>query len=72
MVGSTLRRNIKQLTRRASGSPLVQVLGDKQVEEAELQLASVVLLLQQPGQLVGHPPGHPVLAAHPSQRERET
>lgn len=65
-VATTLgnKKMYKKIKRRLSGSPLVQVLGNKQVEEAELQFGTFLLLLQQPGQLVSHAPRHLVLAAH--------
>lgn len=48
----------------ASSKPLVKILGDKKVEEAELQFGPILLLLQQPGELVCNTPGHTVLATH--------
>lgn len=47
-----------------SSTPLVKILGDKEVEEAELQFGPVLLLLQQPGELICNTPGHTVLATH--------
>lgn len=45
-------------------TPLIKILGDKKIEEAELQLGPILLLLQQPGELICNTPGHTVLAAH--------
>lgn len=45
-------------------TPLVKILGDEKVQEAELQFGPILLLLQQPGQLVRNTPGHAVLATH--------
>lgn len=47
-----------------SSTPLVKILGDKKVEEAELQFGPILLLLQQPGELICNTPGHTVLAMH--------
>lgn len=47
-----------------SSTPLVKILGDKKVEEAELQFGPILLLLQQPGELICNTPGHTVLATH--------
>lgn len=45
-------------------TPLIKILGDKKVQEAELQFSPILLLLQQPGKLICNTPGHAVLATH--------
>lgn len=45
-------------------TPLVKILGDKKIQEAELQFSPILLLLQQPGELICNTPGHAVLATH--------
>lgn len=45
-------------------TPLIEILRDKKVEEAELQFSPILLLLQQPGELICNTPGHAVLATH--------
>lgn len=47
-----------------SYTPLIKILGDKKVQEAELQFRPILLLLQQPGELICNTPGHAVLATH--------
>lgn len=43
--------------------PLVQILGDKQVQQTELKFSFVLLLLVQPGKLICNTPCDEVLAA---------
>lgn len=45
-------------------TPLVKILGNKKVQKAELQFSPILLLLQQPGELICNTPGHAVLATY--------